>query len=131
MDSLLNIISRDVNSLFSAAQDLNSQDFLESFHRIRTQVLANTIQTQREISDELDKNESYEVSISINPIYINEVKAGLEKSLNLLWDEKKVNMKASDIREPKENTNRSSKMGLVSPPSVDNSIMTAHHKRMS
>ena len=28
MDSLLNIISRDINSLFSAAQDLNSQDFL-------------------------------------------------------------------------------------------------------
>lgn len=45
MDALLNIISRDVNGLFAAAQDLNSQDFLESFHRIRTQVIANSLQT--------------------------------------------------------------------------------------
>lgn len=56
MDALLNIISRDVNGLFAAAQDLNSQDFLESFHRIRTQVIANSLQTERDISEELDKN---------------------------------------------------------------------------
>lgn len=56
MESLLNIISRDVNTLFASAQDLNSQTFLESFHRIRTQVLGNSLQTQREISAELDKN---------------------------------------------------------------------------
>jgi hypothetical protein len=47
MDSLNNSISRDINSLFVAAQDLNSTSFLESFHRIRTQVLANSLQTQR------------------------------------------------------------------------------------
>lgn len=47
MDTLLNIISRDINSLFLAAQELNSQNFLESFHRIKSQVLSNSLQTQR------------------------------------------------------------------------------------
>ena len=51
MDTLNNLISRDINNLFAAAQDLNSANFLESFHRIRTQVLANSLQTQLEISD--------------------------------------------------------------------------------
>jgi hypothetical protein len=74
MESLLNLIFRDVNTLFASAQDLNSQTFLESFHRIRTQVLGNSLQTQREIANELDKNENYETKISINPSYINEVK---------------------------------------------------------
>jgi hypothetical protein len=56
MESLLNLISRDVNTLFGSAQDLNSQTFLESFHRIRTQVLGNSMQTQKDIAGELDKN---------------------------------------------------------------------------
>jgi hypothetical protein len=56
METLLNVISRDVNGLFSAAQDLNSQDFLESFNRIRTQVITNSLQTEKDISEELDKN---------------------------------------------------------------------------
>lgn len=56
METLLNMISRDVNGLFSAAQELNSQDFLESFNRIRTQVLSNSLQTEKDISEELDKN---------------------------------------------------------------------------
>lgn len=47
METLMNMISRDVNSLFAAAQDLNSQNFLENFNRIRTQVVANSLQTQR------------------------------------------------------------------------------------
>jgi hypothetical protein len=77
MESLLNIISRDVNTLFASAQDLNSQTFLESFHRIRTQVLGNSLQTQREISAELEKNEAYETSISITPLYIADIKNAL------------------------------------------------------
>lgn len=77
MDTLLNLISRDISNLFAAAQDLNSQNFLENFHRIRTQVLANSMQTQKDISEELDKNEDYEVSLSINPVYINDVKSAL------------------------------------------------------
>ena len=56
METLMNMISRDVNSLFAAAQDLNSQNFLENFNRIRTQVVSNSLQTQKEISEELDKN---------------------------------------------------------------------------
>lgn len=97
--------------------------------------MANTTQTQREISEELDKNENFDVSISINPIYINEVKAGLEKSLTMIWDERKFNMKASEIREAKENTNRNSRMVIVSPPAhqghLENSNMVANQKRMS
>ena len=89
MESLLNIISRDVNTLFASAQDLNSQTFLESFHRIRTQVLGNSLQTQREISGELDKNEAYETSISINPTYISDIKCVLERSISMVFGEKK------------------------------------------
>jgi hypothetical protein len=77
MESLLNVISRDVNTLFASAQDFNSQTFLESFHRIRTQVLGNSLQTQREISAELDKNEAYETNISISPVYIADIKSAL------------------------------------------------------
>ena len=51
MESLLNVISRDINSLFASAQDLNSQAFLESFHRIRTQTLVNSAKTYREVED--------------------------------------------------------------------------------
>ena len=47
METLMNMISRDVNCLFAAAQELNSQNFLENFNRIRTQVLSNSQQTQR------------------------------------------------------------------------------------
>jgi len=47
MDSLSNLISREISTLFSSAQDLNSQNFLESFLRIRTQVVGNSLQTQR------------------------------------------------------------------------------------
>lgn len=50
METLINVVSRDVNSLFLAAQELNSQNFLENFNRIRTQVLANSLQTQKDIS---------------------------------------------------------------------------------
>jgi len=83
------MISRDVNSLFAAASDLNSQNFLENFNRIRTQVLSNSMITQKEVSEELDKNESYDVNLSINPIYINDIKSGLEKSIQMLSDDKK------------------------------------------
>jgi len=74
MESLLNAISRDVNSLFGSVQDLNSQNFLESFHRIRTQILANSIQTQKDISDELEKNENYDTNVSINPSFFADFK---------------------------------------------------------
>lgn len=50
MDSLLNLITRDLNTLFSAAQELNSQNFLESYQRIKMQVLGNSLETQKEIS---------------------------------------------------------------------------------
>ena len=82
MDTLLNIISRDINALFLAAQELNSQNFLESFHRVRSQILSNSLQTQREISEELSKNESFEHTLTINPLFINQVKNALESSLN-------------------------------------------------
>ncbi len=89
MESLLNVISRDVNSLFGSVQDLNSQNFLESFHRIRTQILANSIQTQKDISDELEKNENYQTNITINSSFISDFKFCLEKSINLAFGEKK------------------------------------------
>ena len=71
MDTLLNLISRDINSLFMAAQELNSQNFLESFHRIKSQILTNALQTQKEIGEELTKNEIFEFNLTINPLYIN------------------------------------------------------------
>ena len=37
----------------------------------------------------MDKNESYDVNLSINPIYINDIKNGLEKSINMIYDEKR------------------------------------------
>jgi hypothetical protein len=94
MESLLNIISRDVNTLFASAQDLNSQTFLESFHRIRTQVLGNSLQTQREIAGELDKNEAYETNISISPAYISDIKSALERSISVVFGEKKPKTEA-------------------------------------
>lgn len=88
MESLMNMASRDVNSLFAAAQDLNSQNFLENFNRIRTQVLANSQQTQKEISEELYKNENYDVTLNVNPAFLNDIKIGLERSITLIWDDR-------------------------------------------
>lgn len=108
MESLLNIISRDVNTLFASAQDLNSQTFLESFHRIRTQVLGNSLQTQREISAELDKNEAYETNISISPLYIADIKNALERSISMIFGEKKpkgVDTKEKEVMKSSRATN--------------------------
>lgn len=88
MESLMNMASRDVNSLFAAAQDLNSQNFLENFNRIRTQVLANSQQTQKEISEELYKNENYDVTLNVNPAFLNDIKIGLDRSITLIWDDR-------------------------------------------
>jgi hypothetical protein len=60
------------------------------------------------------------VSASINPIYINEVKAGLEKSLNLCWDEKKQKIPDS---------NRSSRVMVPSNPNENSGVMV--QKRQS
>ena len=98
MESLLNLISRDVNTLFASAQDLNSQTFLESFHRIRTQVLGNSLQTQKDISCELGKNEGYETSISINSSFLNEVKNALERSIAIVFGEKR--MQVQQVQQP-------------------------------
>lgn len=94
----MNLISRDVNTLFASAQDLNSQTFLESFHRIRTQVLGNSLQTQKDISCELDKNEGYETSISINSSFLNEVKSALERSIAIVFGEKR--MQVLQVQQP-------------------------------
>lgn len=99
MESLLNLISRDVNTLFASAQDLNSQTFLESFHRIRTQVLGNSLQTQKDISCELDKNEGYETSISINSSFLNEVKSALERSIAVFFGEKRI-QQVQQVQQP-------------------------------
>jgi hypothetical protein len=107
LDALNNLISRDVSVLFEAAQDLNSQNFLESFHRIRTQILANSLQTQREISDELDKNEAYETVVTANPQFIAEIRAALDKSITLMFGEKRVQPKQTEGKEtPKNNNSR-------------------------
>ena len=37
----------------------------------------------------MDKNENYDVSLTINPIYINDIKNGLERSIQMIYDEKK------------------------------------------
>lgn len=109
----MNMISRDVNSLFAAAQDLNSQNFLENFNRIRTQVVANSLQTQRQISEELDKNENYEVTLSINPIYINDIKSGLEKSISLVYDERTTSKALTTDRDIRDSTIRNSRVNAA------------------
>ena len=63
--------------------------------------------TQKEVSDELDKNENYDVNLSINPIYINDIKCGLEKSIQMVYDEKKWK-----VVEKMENTNQTSRVSL-------------------
>lgn len=109
----MNMISRDVNSLFAAAQDLNSQNFLENFNRIRTQVVANSLQTQRQISEELDKNENYEVTLSINAIYINDIKSGLEKSISLVYDERTTSKALTTDRDIRDSTIRNSRVNAA------------------
>lgn len=98
MDALTNLISRDVSVLFEAAQELNSQNFLESFHRIRTQILANSLQTQRDISEELDKNEAYETVVTLNPQFVAEIRAALDKSITLMFGEKRLQPKQAEAK---------------------------------
>lgn len=136
----MNLISRDVNTLFASAQDLNSQTFLESFHRIRTQVLGNSLQTQKDISGELDKNEGYETSISINSSFLSEVKNALERSIAVVFGEKRLQLSQQpqqtqqvqqvQLTDSVREGNKSSRMTITNNPNPDeNSNLSVYPRR--
>jgi hypothetical protein len=66
MESLMNSLNRETSLLITSAQELNSQNFLESYQRIKTQTLTNATKLEEEISRELDRNEDFETIINSN-----------------------------------------------------------------
>lgn len=50
MESLMNSLNRETSLLITSAQELNSQNFLESYQRIKTQTLMNATKLEEEIS---------------------------------------------------------------------------------
>jgi hypothetical protein len=66
MESLMNSLNRETSLLITSAQELNSQNFLESYQRIKTQTLMNATKLEEEISRELDRNEDFETIINSN-----------------------------------------------------------------
>ena len=56
MQSLMNSLTRETSGLITASQELNSQNFLESYQRVNSQTLTNAKKLQDEVSDELERN---------------------------------------------------------------------------
>ena len=50
MESLMNSLNRETSLLITSAQELNSQNFLESYQRIKTQTLFNASKLEEEIA---------------------------------------------------------------------------------
>jgi hypothetical protein len=50
MESLMNSLNRETSLLITSAQELNSQNFLESYQRIKKQTLMNATKLEEEIS---------------------------------------------------------------------------------
>jgi hypothetical protein len=70
MESLMNSLNRETSLLITSAQELNSQNFLESYQRIKTQTLTNATKLEEEISRELDRNEDFETIINSNNEFV-------------------------------------------------------------
>jgi hypothetical protein len=70
------------------------------------------------------------VTLSINPLYINEIKSGLEKSLNLMYDEKTTiktittERENRESREIRDNTNRNSRINIIANPNENSGVHT-------
>lgn len=70
------------------------------------------------------------MTLSINPIYINDIKLGLERSLNLMYDEKTTfktittERENRDSREIRENTNRNSRLNIIASPNENSNVQT-------
>jgi hypothetical protein len=52
----MNSLTRETSGLITASQELNSQNFLESYQRVNSQTLTNAKKLQDEVSDELERN---------------------------------------------------------------------------
>jgi hypothetical protein len=70
MESLMNSLNRETSLLITSAQELNSQNFLESYQRIKTQTLTNATKLEEEISRELNRNEDFETIINSNNEFV-------------------------------------------------------------
>jgi hypothetical protein len=70
MESLMNSLNRETSLLITSAQELNSQNFLESYQRIKKQTLMNATKLEEEISRELDRNEDFETIINSNNEFV-------------------------------------------------------------
>jgi hypothetical protein len=70
MESLMNSLNRETSLLITSAQELNSQNFLESYQRIKKQTLMNVTKLEEEISRELDRNEDFETIINSNNEFV-------------------------------------------------------------
>ena len=66
----MNSLNRETSLLITSAQELNSQNFLESYQRIKTQTLTNATKLEEEISRELNRNEDFETIINSNNEFV-------------------------------------------------------------
>jgi hypothetical protein len=85
MESLMNSLNRETSLLITSAQELNSQNFLESYQRIKTQTLTNATKLEEEISRELNRNEDFETIINSNNEFVQGIFNVLEQSLQLTF----------------------------------------------
>ncbi len=81
----MNSLNRETSLLITSAQELNSQNFLESYQRIKTQTLTNATKLEEEISRELNRNEDFETIINSNNEFVQGIFNVLEQSLQLTF----------------------------------------------